>query len=376
MPVTATQTATGFFRKVRIMKKSILAKAFCTILLGLTLSLFVSAVSREGCLNAIICYSTIDYENADKTVLNSFSDANGLEEHISKIVSAAFEKGIINGYGDGTLRLENEVTRAEIACMIYRAKDYYPAFSEKLCESNVYEDLSDWNADAIRYCMENGYMVGYGDAFGAEDIVTEDQLSVIVRRLRFGCNTREKYFVRQLCGTSPIDLNATLLSAYDDTLKENVFRAFPESAVSTNESAEVIKDRMETLFEKLGNLDYRKLANEEYRADLEANFRGNFGPDSFMGINSSTIRDITEQAIADKTIRESICVFSPTSCQAVSIMPGYTVTRAYGYEYFCEKSAEDGLNEEQWYRRTVKAEIDKSATNVTLSCVYGEPEKI
>ena len=72
MPVTATQTATGFFRKVRIMKKSILAKAFCTILLGLTLSLFVSAVSREGCLNAIICYSTIDYENADKTVLNRF----------------------------------------------------------------------------------------------------------------------------------------------------------------------------------------------------------------------------------------------------------------------------------------------------------------
>ena len=358
------------------MKKGILTKAICIIFLSMTLSLFASAVSREGCLNAIICHSTIDYESADKTVLNSFSDADGLEEHFTKIESAALEKGIINGYGDGTLRLENEVTRAEIACMIYRAKDYYPPFAEKLCESNVYHDLSDWNADAIRYCMENGYMVGYGNAFGAEDIVTEDQLSVIVRRLRFGCNTREKYFVRQLCGTSPIDLNAIFLSAYDDALKENVFRAFPESAIPTNEPAEVIKDRMETLFEKLGNLDYRKLANEEYRADLEANFRGNFGPDSFMGINSSTIRDITERAIADKTVRESICVFSPTSCQAVAIIPGYTVTRAYGYEYFCDKSTEDGLNEVQWYRRTVKAEISKTATNLLLSYVCGEPEEI
>ena len=342
----------------------------------MTLSLFASAVSREGCLNAIICHSTIDYESADKTVLNSFSDADGLEEHFTKIVSAALEKGIINGYGDGTLRLENEVTRAEIACMIYRAKDYYPPFAEKLCESNVYEDLSDWNADAIRYCMENGYMVGYGNAFGAEDIVTEDQLSVIVRRLRFGCNTREKYFVRQLCGTSPIDLNAIFLSAYDDALKENVFRAFPESAIPTNEPAEVIKDRMETLFEKLGNLDYRKLANEEYRADLEANFHGVLGYKTFMEINSSTIHTITERAIADKTVRESICVFSPTSCQAVAIIPGYTVTRAYGYEYFCDKSTEDSPKEEKWYRRTVKAEISKTATNLLLSYVCGEPEEI
>ena len=358
------------------MKKSILIKALCTLFLGMTLSLFASAVSREGCLNAIICHSTIDYENADKTVLNSFSDTGGLEEHFTKIVSAALENGIINGYGDGTLRLENDVTRAEIACMIYRAKDYFPPFAEKLCESNVYDDLSDWNADAIRYCMENGYMVGYGDAFGAEDLVTGDQLSVIVRRLRFGCNTREKYYVRQLCGTSPIDLDAILRSAYDDALKENVFQPFPETVIPSNEPVEVIKDRMETLFEKLGNLDYRKLADEKYRADLEANFRGNFGPDSFMGINSGTIRNIIEKAIADKPVRESICVFSPANCQEVAIIPGYIVTRGYGYEYFCEKSAEDGTKEEKWYRRTVKAEIGKTATNLLLSYVCGEPEEI
>ena len=97
--------------------------------------------------------------------------------------------------------------------------------SFKVCaerENNIqrkYKDLSDWNSDAIYYCIEHGIMLGYSDKFGSSDVITDAQCEILKNRIIFGLTTRERYSLLNICGDSPIPISDFLNSAYNEELK-------------------------------------------------------------------------------------------------------------------------------------------------------------
>ncbi|HIT84491.1 MAG TPA: S-layer homology domain-containing protein, partial [Candidatus Ornithomonoglobus intestinigallinarum] len=62
-------------------------------------------------------YRLADYSGADMTAGETaeFGDAEAVSDYAAEAVSWAFGEDIINGYGDGTFKPQNTVTRAETA---------------------------------------------------------------------------------------------------------------------------------------------------------------------------------------------------------------------------------------------------------------------
>ena len=93
------------------------------LMLALTIS--AGAATREECASAVVISSGIDTNDVNENILDSYTDGHDLPDDWSKKkICAAIQNNILLGYEDNTLRLNEEVTRAEFACMIYRAKDF------------------------------------------------------------------------------------------------------------------------------------------------------------------------------------------------------------------------------------------------------------
>lgn len=159
------------------LKKSILTLLMLTVSI-LTLNLATGAYDRMNCIYSIITTADIDTSDADLSLLDEFTDFSDSDpsfSNYSEMVAKALELGIIQGYGDGTLRLDKDATRAEFSCMIYRAKDYFDASTALIEYNGIYEDIADWHKTETIYCIENGYLLGYGNKFGSDDLLTGEQ---------------------------------------------------------------------------------------------------------------------------------------------------------------------------------------------------------
>lgn len=95
-----------------------------------------------------------------------------------KQITSIGNKGIIKGYGDGTFRPGDKVTRAHAAVMIVNALklDYVgkvPNFSDVPSEH--------WAAEHIAVAQETGIIKGYKDGtFKPGENITRGQISVMV----------------------------------------------------------------------------------------------------------------------------------------------------------------------------------------------------
>lgn len=90
------------------------------------------------------------------------------------------DKGIINGYADGTFRPQNPVNRAELAAVIAR----YAQLKSKT--SMLYNDIDSdfWANDVISKVTERGLMNGYGDgSFMPEKALTRAEVATVINRL-------------------------------------------------------------------------------------------------------------------------------------------------------------------------------------------------
>ena len=99
------------------------------------------------------------------------------------------------GYEDGSFQPKGDITRAEVAALIYRAvtgdvtdaqKDVYSAMT------NDFSDVKDgqWFAGYVNFCANAKYVAGYGDGtFGPNDKVTGYQtLAMILRAIGYDHN--------------------------------------------------------------------------------------------------------------------------------------------------------------------------------------------
>ncbi|MFC1647681.1 S-layer homology domain-containing protein [Patescibacteria group bacterium] len=71
------------------------------------------------------------------------------------------DKGIIEGYPDGTVRLENDINRAEVTKILVEGNGVTPDLLEY---NNCFDDvIDDWYAPYVCYAEEQGWVQGYAD---------------------------------------------------------------------------------------------------------------------------------------------------------------------------------------------------------------------
>ena len=75
----------------------------------------------------------------------------------------AAQNGIVDGYGDNTFRPGKELTREELAAILYRYADAKPVTAD-MSRYTDWNDVSGWAADAVRWAAANGIMEGVTDS--------------------------------------------------------------------------------------------------------------------------------------------------------------------------------------------------------------------
>ena len=79
------------------------------------------AVTREDVTMAMVKLKGYDLNEVDYSVLSRFKDVASISNHMKVYVAIAVEKGLINGFEDGTFRGQATLTRAQAATLLWRA---------------------------------------------------------------------------------------------------------------------------------------------------------------------------------------------------------------------------------------------------------------
>lgn len=116
-----------------------------------------------------------------ETDVNSFPDVNA-DDWFNVTVSSLANMGAISGYEDGTFRPNEPITRAELAAM---AERFYEAFDAEYEEGTFLDVEGDeWFADAIAAAAELGILGGYPDGtVRPNNNITRAETCAIVNRV-------------------------------------------------------------------------------------------------------------------------------------------------------------------------------------------------
>ena len=115
----------------------------------------------------------------DPTTENAiFNDLAG-SEWAQESILALYNRGVVNGKGDGIFDPEGNVTRAEFVKMIVAA---FQLTADT--QGTVFEDVAqtDWYYDVVRIGAVCGIVNGYGSTFGPNDMITREDAAVILTR--------------------------------------------------------------------------------------------------------------------------------------------------------------------------------------------------
>ena len=92
------------------------------------------------------------------------------------VVKYALENGLMTGVSETEFAPDLATTRGMVASVLYRLEGGPEA------EDAGFSDISAdaWYADAVNWAASVGVVAGYGDAFGANDAITREQLAAIL----------------------------------------------------------------------------------------------------------------------------------------------------------------------------------------------------
>lgn len=139
-----------------------------------------SFVTREQAVVSIL--STVGYGALNETEnnLSNFSDAAFVTGQYIDEIGVAVTNGILLGSGN-TLDPQRNVTRLEFAMFLSRSIRDLPT----LRESQIFNDVSASAAGDVSRLVRAGLFSGYGKGlFGADDFLTQEQLSAVMDRIR------------------------------------------------------------------------------------------------------------------------------------------------------------------------------------------------
>ncbi|USF28381.1 hypothetical protein N510_003340 [Firmicutes bacterium ASF500] len=110
----------------------------------------------------------------------SFTDLGSVGTWYHEAVDYVLRNGLMGGYGNGTFGPNNNLTRAQFAQILFN-KEGRPAVNYLLQYGDVAEGA--WYTEAIRWATSQGIVGGYGNGmFGPNDNITREQLAVMLWR--------------------------------------------------------------------------------------------------------------------------------------------------------------------------------------------------
>ena len=111
---------------------------------------------------------------------HGFTDLGTVGTWYHEAVDYVLRNGLMNGYSNGTFGPNNNLTRAQFAQILFN-KEGRPVVNYLLQYSDVAEGA--WYTEAIRWATSRGIVGGYGNGmFGPNDNITREQLAVMLWR--------------------------------------------------------------------------------------------------------------------------------------------------------------------------------------------------
>lgn len=107
-----------------------------------------------------------------------FTDADGIAPAYQEAVEAMVERGVLEGYPDGSFRPEATLTREQGAKIITYLCIGKAAAEALRCDKAPFDDVAAdrWSAPYIAWCVEHDILHGYGNGkYGPTDDLTGDQ---------------------------------------------------------------------------------------------------------------------------------------------------------------------------------------------------------
>ena len=107
-------------------------------------------------------------------------DINDIKGHwAEESIAELYEKGFIQGVGDGKFNPDSDITRAEFVQMLYNISGMVTSGAEEF--DDVKSD--DWFAEAVSWAANNGIINGTGNGnFSPYVPITREQTAVIIYR--------------------------------------------------------------------------------------------------------------------------------------------------------------------------------------------------
>ena len=113
---------------------------------------------------------------------SAFSDVPSSQWY-SKAVSWASANGIVSGFEDGTFAPDQEITREQMAVMLYKyQKSIYGDASEETPKFGDTSDISEWALEAVRWAASEGILSGSDDGnVYPQKVCTRAEAAAILR---------------------------------------------------------------------------------------------------------------------------------------------------------------------------------------------------
>jgi len=194
------------------------------------------------------------------------NDINGhwAEEDLSKWV----EKGILLGYQDGTIKPDNNITRAEFVTLINKVFGFYELTQEQFIDV----ENTKWYSDEILKARAAGYIAGYeNNVFKPENFITRQEAVVIIAKvfeLKSGDNLLSKISdgekVKEYAKES---VNALLEKGYITGYEDGTFR--PDNYITRAETIKILNKVIPYLYNNKGSY-----AAEEINGNVLINSEG------------------------------------------------------------------------------------------------------
>lgn len=127
-----------------------------------------------------------DLARSEKTA--PFTDVSP-DEWYSEAVAWGYESGIISGVSETEFAPNTSITREQIATILYRYAKYKgsdvdtKAENADLSEYSDAEQISDWAADAVKYCINSNIINGdnAGHIMPKNNATRAEMAAIIVR---------------------------------------------------------------------------------------------------------------------------------------------------------------------------------------------------
>ncbi len=143
-------------------------------------------------LAMMMAFSLMVTVNASASI--DFTDKDSITDEFSEAIAVLEGLEVFEGYPDETFKPKNNITRAEVATIVYRLAtgDVKGDQAHLYADYQKFDDVKSdhWAAGYINYCANAEWIAGYGNGkFGPNDSVTGYQAAaMILRAVGYGKN--------------------------------------------------------------------------------------------------------------------------------------------------------------------------------------------